>query len=186
MRALTPFTRDAHRDTGEVVREFDLRSAAVVIGAFIGVLFLIFFLAAPFPVIVAAAVISAGNAVIRKLFDTSSNAWLEVQWWLFATVFLLAAPWTMVLNEHIRIDIVNSRLPRRWRNVIEIVGHVLFLLPTAAMILITWSANVGCSCTRKVTSRSFTTATLDGSAATASRLRGAGSISTSSPMIPPG
>ena len=90
--------------------------------------------------VVAAALISAGNAVIRKLFDVSSNAWLELQWWLFAAVFLLAAPWTLALNEHIRIDIVNERLPRWARNAIEIIGHVFFLLPTAALVAYTsWS-----------------------------------------------
>jgi TRAP-type mannitol/chloroaromatic compound transport system permease small subunit len=87
--------------------------------------------------IVVAAVISAGNAVVRKLFDTSSNAWLEVQWWLFAAVFLLAAPWTLALNEHIRIDIVNERMPRWMRNAVEIVGHVFFLLPMAALVAYT-------------------------------------------------
>ncbi len=87
--------------------------------------------------IVAAAVISAGNAVIRKVFDVSSNAWLELQWWLFAIVFLLAAPWTLAVNEHIRIDIVNSRFSQRWRNAVEVIGHVFFLLPTAAVILFT-------------------------------------------------
>lgn len=90
--------------------------------------------------VVVAALISAGNAVIRKLFDVSSNAWLELQWWLFAAVFLLAAPWTLALNEHIRIDVVNERLPRWARNAIEIVGHVFFLLPTAALVAYTsWS-----------------------------------------------
>jgi TRAP-type mannitol/chloroaromatic compound transport system permease small subunit len=87
--------------------------------------------------IVAAAVISAGNAIIRKVFDISSNAWLELQWWLFAIVFLLAAPWTLAVNEHIRIDILNSRFSQRWRNAVEIIGHVFFLLPTAAVILFT-------------------------------------------------
>jgi len=85
--------------------------------------------------VVAAAVISAGNAIIRKLFDTSSNAWLELQWWLFAAVFLLAAPWTLALNEHIRIDILNQHFPRRVRNWIEIAGHLLFLMPMAAIIV---------------------------------------------------
>lgn len=85
--------------------------------------------------IVAAAIISAGNAIIRKLFDTSSNAWLELQWWLFAVVFLLAAPWTLSLNEHIRIDILNQHFPRWLRNAIEIVGHVFFLLPMAAVVV---------------------------------------------------
>jgi TRAP-type mannitol/chloroaromatic compound transport system permease small subunit len=87
--------------------------------------------------IVAAAVISAGNAVVRKAFDWSANSLLEVQWWLFALVFLLAAPWTLAVNEHIRIDVVNSRLSTSTRNIIELVGHVLFLLPMAAMIVYT-------------------------------------------------
>ena len=87
--------------------------------------------------IVVAALISGGNTLIRKIFDVSSNTWLELQWWLFAAVFLLAAPWTLALNEHIRIDIVNERLPRWARNTIEIVGHVFFLLPMAALVAYT-------------------------------------------------
>jgi TRAP-type mannitol/chloroaromatic compound transport system permease small subunit len=87
--------------------------------------------------IVVAAFIGAGNAVVRKIFDASSNAWLELQWWLFAVAFLLAAPWTLLVNEHIRIDIINARLSQKWRNIIEVVGHVFFLLPTAALILYT-------------------------------------------------
>src|SRR5262245_6999329 len=87
--------------------------------------------------VVVAALISAGNAVIRKLFDVSSNAWLELQWFLFAAVFLLAAPWTLALNEHIRIDIVNERFPRWARQLIEVVGHVFFLLPMAALVTYT-------------------------------------------------
>jgi TRAP-type mannitol/chloroaromatic compound transport system permease small subunit len=85
--------------------------------------------------VVAAALISAGNAVIRKLFDVSSNAWLELQWLLYAFVFLLAAPWTLALNEHICIDILSQRFPRFLRNAIEIIGHVFFLLPMAAVIV---------------------------------------------------
>lgn len=85
--------------------------------------------------VVAAALISAGNAVIRKLLDTSSNAWLELQWWLYAAVFLFAAPWTLALNEHIRIDILSQRLSRSLRNAIEIVGHLFFLLPMAAIVV---------------------------------------------------
>lgn len=87
--------------------------------------------------IVAAALISAGNAVVRKAFDWSANSLLEIQWWLFAVVFLLAAPWALAVNEHIRIDIVNSRLSTRTRNIIELVGHFLFLLPMTAMITYT-------------------------------------------------
>jgi TRAP-type mannitol/chloroaromatic compound transport system permease small subunit len=85
--------------------------------------------------IVAAAIVSAGNAIIRKMFDLSSNAWLELQWWLFSAVFLLAAPWTLALNEHIRIDILNQRFPQWVRNAIEIVGHVFFLLPMAGIVV---------------------------------------------------
>lgn len=87
--------------------------------------------------VVVAAAISAGNAIVRKLFEWSSNALLEVQWWLFALVFLLAAPWALVSNEHIRVDIVNNRLAPRTRNIIELVGHSLFLLPVAALIAVT-------------------------------------------------
>lgn len=90
--------------------------------------------------VVVAAAISAGNAVVRKMFDWSSNALLEVQWWLFALVFLLAAPWALVSNEHIRVDIVNNRLSARTRNIIELVGHTVFLLPVAGLIVVTsWS-----------------------------------------------
>lgn len=85
--------------------------------------------------VLAAALISAGNAVIRKLFDLSSNAWLELQWWLYAAVFLLAAPWTLALNGHIRIDILNQRFSRTWRNRIEVIGHALFLMPMAAVVV---------------------------------------------------
>lgn len=85
--------------------------------------------------VVVAATISAGNALIRKIFDTSSNAWLELQWWLFAVVFLFAAPWTLALNEHIRIDILNQRFSKRVRNIIEIIGHVFFLMPMAAIVV---------------------------------------------------
>lgn len=87
--------------------------------------------------IVVAAVISAANAVVRKAFGWSANSLLEVQWWLFALVFLLAAPWTLAVNEHIRIDIINCRLSAAARNRIELLGHTLFLLPMAAMIVYT-------------------------------------------------
>jgi TRAP-type mannitol/chloroaromatic compound transport system permease small subunit len=85
--------------------------------------------------IVAAVLISAANAIVRKVFDTGSNAALEVQWWLYAMVFLLAAPWTLRDNEHIRIDVVSSRLSQSARNWIDIIGHALFLLPVAGMMV---------------------------------------------------
>lgn len=87
--------------------------------------------------IVAAVLISTVNALIRKIFDTSSNSWLELQWVLFGAVFLLCASWTLQMNEHIRIDIVNSALPRKTRNVIEVIGHVFFLLPMIGVMLYT-------------------------------------------------
>ena len=87
--------------------------------------------------VVAAAVVSAGNAIIRKLFDTSSNAWLELQWWLFGMVFLLCAPWTLSSNEHIRIDIVNNLFSRRLKNAVEVIGHTFFLLPMCLVMLYT-------------------------------------------------
>lgn len=87
--------------------------------------------------VVAAIFISAANATIRKIFDTSSNAWLELQWILFAAVFLLCASWTLSSNEHIRIDIVNSFFPRRVRDWIDVVGHAFFLLPFALIMVVT-------------------------------------------------
>lgn len=87
--------------------------------------------------IVAAVVISAANAIVRKTFDTSSNSWLELQWVLFSIVFLLCAPWTLLDNEHIRIDIVNNALPKTVRNVIDVVGHLFFLIPLCIVMIIT-------------------------------------------------
>ena len=79
--------------------------------------------------------VSAANASVRKIFDTSSNSWLELQWILFSVVFLLCSPWTLLANEHIRIDIVSSRLPARTRHTIDIVGHVVFLIPLCALMI---------------------------------------------------
>ena len=79
--------------------------------------------------------ISAGNAVVRKAFDHSSNAWLEIQWYLFSAVFLLGAGYTLLRNEHIRIDIVSSRLSPKARAWIDILGTLLFLLPMVGIML---------------------------------------------------
>jgi TRAP-type mannitol/chloroaromatic compound transport system permease small subunit len=87
--------------------------------------------------IVLAVVISAVNAIIRKTFDTSSNSWLELQWVLFSIVFLLCAPWTLLDNEHIRIDIVSNALPKKARNLIDVFGHLLFLFPICIVMIIT-------------------------------------------------
>lgn len=82
-----------------------------------------------------AILVSAANAVVRKMFGVSSNAWLELQWYLFGAVFMLCAPWTLQLNEHIRIDIVASRLSRRVTNIIEIACIVLFLMVFSALMV---------------------------------------------------
>ncbi len=87
--------------------------------------------------ILAAVAVSAANATVRKVFDTSSNSWLELQWLLFSVVFLLCSPWTLLDNEHIRIDIVNNLLPTRVRNIIDAVGHAFFLLPLTVIMVIT-------------------------------------------------
>ena len=87
--------------------------------------------------ILAAVVVSAANATIRKIFDTSSNSWLELQWVLFSIVFLLCSPWTLLSNEHIRIDIVNNLLPKRVRDTIDVIGHAFFLLPLAFIMTVT-------------------------------------------------
>ena len=84
-----------------------------------------------------AVLVSAVNATVRKVFDTSSNSWLELQWVLFSAVFLLCSPWTLLANEHIRIDILNNLLPNRIRNTIELVGHAFFLLPLTVVMVIT-------------------------------------------------
>src|SRR6476620_5230221 len=86
--------------------------------------------------ILAAVLVSAANATVRKVLNTSSNSWLEIQWILFGAVFLLCAAWTLLSNEHIRIDIVNGMLPKRVRDWIDVIGHLFFLIPTA--LLLTW------------------------------------------------
>ncbi|ARP93979.1 TRAP transporter small permease subunit [Bordetella genomosp. 13] len=79
--------------------------------------------------------VSAGNAVVRKVFNTSSNAWLELQWYLFGALFLLAAGYTLLRNEHVRVDVLSSRLSRRTQLYIEIFGVVFFLMPACLLIL---------------------------------------------------
>lgn len=85
--------------------------------------------------ILAAVVVATVNAIIRKLFNVSSNAWLELQWMLFGAVFLLCAAWTLQVKEHIRIDIVNSLLPRSVQRWIDLIGHTLFLMPFCLLMV---------------------------------------------------
>jgi TRAP-type mannitol/chloroaromatic compound transport system permease small subunit len=87
--------------------------------------------------ILVAVVVSAINAIVRKTFDTSSNSWLELQWVLFSIVFLLCSSWTLLDNEHIRIDIVNNLMPKKVRDSIDVIGHVFFLMPLCVVMIIT-------------------------------------------------
>lgn len=85
--------------------------------------------------VLAAVLISAGNAVIRKALNISSNAFLEIQWYLFAGVFMLGAGYTLLRNAHVRIDFVSSRLSRRSNAVIDSLGLVLVLMPLAVLMI---------------------------------------------------
>ncbi len=80
-------------------------------------------------------VISAGNAVIRFAFNYSSNGLLEIQWYLFAAVFLLCSPYTLQKNEHVRIDVLSGKLSPRGLAVIDIIGTLFFLLPMVVLVL---------------------------------------------------
>ncbi|MGP3697224.1 TRAP transporter small permease subunit [Rhodobacter sp. NSM] len=85
--------------------------------------------------ILIAIFISAGNATVRKVLNTSSNAWLELQWYLFGAAFLFAAAYTLKQNEHIRIDIVYGLFSRRVQHWIDLFGHVVFLMPFVLLML---------------------------------------------------
>lgn len=89
--------------------------------------------------VLATTLISAGNAIVRKAFDSSSNALLEVQWYLFAGVFMLGAGYALLKNAHVRIDFVSSRLSARTRNWIDVWGIVLVLVPFCVIsIYLSW------------------------------------------------
>lgn len=79
--------------------------------------------------------ISAGNAVVRFIFNYSSNGLLEIQWYLFAAVFLLCSPYTLQKNEHVRIDVLSGKLSPRGLAVIDILGTLFFLLPMVVLVL---------------------------------------------------
>lgn len=85
--------------------------------------------------ILAATVISGVNAVVRKVLHTSSNAFLEVQWYFFAASFLLAAGYTLLEKEHVKVDVINARLSLRTRVWIDVLGFALFLTPMCALVL---------------------------------------------------
>jgi TRAP-type mannitol/chloroaromatic compound transport system permease small subunit len=85
--------------------------------------------------ILLAVIVSAVNAIIRKTFGVSSNAWLELQWYLFGAVFMLCTSWTLKANEHIRIDILSNKLSKRARDWLDVFGHLFFLLPFVAVMI---------------------------------------------------
>jgi TRAP-type mannitol/chloroaromatic compound transport system permease small subunit len=85
--------------------------------------------------ILAAVLVSAGNAVVRYAFNRSSNAWLEIQWYLFSAVFLFCAGYTLLHNQHVRIDVIVGHLSKRAQAWIDILGTLLFLLPMAVTIM---------------------------------------------------
>ena len=84
--------------------------------------------------ILAATLISAGNAIVRKLFDSSSNALLEIQWYLFAAVFMLGGGYAFLRNAHVRIDFISSRFSARGRNWVDVMGILVFLFPLCYMM----------------------------------------------------
>jgi TRAP-type mannitol/chloroaromatic compound transport system permease small subunit len=84
--------------------------------------------------ILATTLISAGNAIVRKLFDSSSNALLEIQWYLFAAVFMLGSGYAFLRNAHVRIDFISSRFSARGRNWVDVVGILVFLFPLCYMM----------------------------------------------------
>jgi TRAP-type mannitol/chloroaromatic compound transport system permease small subunit len=85
--------------------------------------------------ILASTVISAVNAIVRKIFNVSSNAYLEVQWYLFAAAFLLASAYTLLHGEHVRIDVLSHRLSKRGQIWIDVIGFTLFLTPVCVAML---------------------------------------------------
>ncbi|WP_421724741.1 TRAP transporter small permease subunit [Bauldia sp.] len=89
--------------------------------------------------ILIAVLVSAGNATIRKAFDFSSNAFLELQWYLYGGAFMLGAAYTLQRNEHVRIDVLSATFSKRTRDWIDLVCHILFLVPFAfLMVYLSW------------------------------------------------
>ncbi len=84
--------------------------------------------------ILAATLISAGNAIVRKIFGTSSNAWLEIQWYLFAAVFMLGGGYAFLRNAHVRIDFISTKFSQRTRNWIDVGGIIVFLFPLCILM----------------------------------------------------
>lgn len=85
--------------------------------------------------ILVAVLVSSVNAVVRKVLNESSNGWLELQWYLFGATFFLASAWTLARREHIRIDIVSNLFPARVRQIVDLLGHLFFLMPLCLLTL---------------------------------------------------
>ncbi len=89
--------------------------------------------------VLTAVLISAMNAIVRKAFNIGSNSLLEIQWYLFSAIFLLAAGYTLMRNEHVRIDVLTSRLTPRAQAWVDIIGLLLFLMPVSLlMVYLSW------------------------------------------------
>ncbi len=103
--------------------------------------------------ILVAVLVSTGNAIVRYTFDMSSNAWLEVQWYLFSFVFLFCAGYALLHNQHVRIDVVTSHFSARTRAWIDIFGTVFFLMPMAVVIMwLSWPVFIDAYKTQEVSS----------------------------------
>jgi TRAP-type mannitol/chloroaromatic compound transport system permease small subunit len=85
--------------------------------------------------VLGAVLISAGNAIMRKAFDVGSNAYLEIQWYLFAAVFMLGSGYVFLKNAHVRIDFVSSKLSKRTNAIIDILGIVVFTIPLSLILI---------------------------------------------------
>jgi TRAP-type mannitol/chloroaromatic compound transport system permease small subunit len=85
--------------------------------------------------ILATTLISAGNALVRKIFNVSSNGLLEIQWYLFAAVFMLGAGYGFLRNSHVRIDFISNKLSDRTRNLIDVIGILVVLFPFCAIMI---------------------------------------------------
>lgn len=103
--------------------------------------------------ILAATLISAANAVARKVFNIGSNAFLEIQWYLFAAVFMLGAGYAFLQNAHVRIDVIANKLGSRMRNLVDVIGILVFLLPLCYfMITYSWPVVAGAYISGEVSS----------------------------------
>jgi TRAP-type mannitol/chloroaromatic compound transport system permease small subunit len=87
--------------------------------------------------ILVAVIVATINAIVRKSLDVSSNSWLELQWLLFSIVFLFCAPWTLLDNEHIRIDIISNMMKKKLRDWVDVIGHAFFLIPLCIVMIVT-------------------------------------------------